>query len=254
MDPKTMWGAGDWDSVASRILGVGEVCVERARVEAGMDVLDVACGTGNATYPAARAGARVTGLDFQPDLLALAREKASAAGVEIEWVEGDAQQLPFEDDRFDRVLSTFGHMFAPDHERAAAELKRVTRGDGAISICCWSPDGSIGRMFRATAEFAPPPPGASSPLLWGTEDHVRALLGDGDFARHEVEWIDDSVETYANWMLESFGPLVNAQEALGERSGELRDAYLRHLEAENLSSDGTFRYRGEYLAAVVRPG
>ena len=109
-------------------------------------------------------------------------------------------------------------------------------------------------MFRATAEVAPPPPGASSPLLWGTEDHVRALLGDGDFARHEVEWIDDSVETYANWMLESFGPLLNAQEALGERSGELRDAYLRHLEAENLSSDGTFRYRGEYLAAVVRPG
>ena len=121
-----------------------------------MDVLDVACGTGNATYPAARAGARVTGLDFQPDLLALAREKASAAGVEIEWVEGDAQELPFEDDRFDRVLSTFGHMFAPDHERAAAELKRVTRADGAISICCWSPDGSIGRMFRTTAEFAPP--------------------------------------------------------------------------------------------------
>ena len=150
-----MWGAGDWDAVASRILDVGEVCVERARVEAGMDVLDVACGTGNATFPAARAGARVTGLDFQPDLLALAREKASAAGVEIEWVEGDAQQLPFEDDRFDRVLSTFGHMFAPDHERTAAELKRVTRGDGAISICCWSPEGAIGRMFRTTAAVRP---------------------------------------------------------------------------------------------------
>lgn len=253
MDPKTMWGAGDWDSVASRILEVGEVCVERARVEAGMDVLDVACGTGNATLPAARAGARVTGLDFQPDLLALARKKASAAGVEIEWVEGDAQQLPFEDDRFDRVLSTFGHMFAPDHEQSAAELKRVTRGDGAISICCWSPEGAIGRMFRTTAEFAPPPPpGASSPLLWGTEDHVRALLGEADFERREVEWIDDSVETYANWMLESFGPLLNAQEALGERSGELRDAYIGHLEDENLDGDGAFRYRGEYLAAVVQ--
>ncbi len=248
-----MWGAGDWDAVASRILEVGEVCVERARLEGGMDVLDVACGTGNATFPAARAGARVTGLDFQPDLLALAREKASAAGVEIEWVEGDAQQLPFEDDRFDRVLSTFGHMFAPDHERTAAELKRVTRGDGAISICCWTPEGAIGRMFRTIAQLAPPQPGTSSPLLWGTEDHVRELLGEGDFERREVEWRAESVESYAQFMLESFGPLINAQEVLGDRSGELRDALLRYTENENLESDGTLRFRGEYLSAVLSP-
>jgi SAM-dependent methyltransferase len=246
-----MWGAGDYTAVAARITDVGEVCVDRAGVESGMQVLDVGCGTGNASIPAARLGAEVTGLDFQPDLLAIAREQAADAGVDVDWVEGDAQDLPFADASFDRVLSAFGHMFAPDHERTSAEMKRVTRDGGAISICCWTPEGSIGRMFRTIAQLVPPPPGARSPLLWGTEDHVRALLGDGDFERREAEWSDSSVESYTNFMLESFGPLLNAQEVLGERSGELRDALTRSFEGENLESDGTLRYRGEYLSAVV---
>ena len=246
-----MWGAGDYTAVAARITDVGEVCVDRAGVESGMQVLDVGCGTGNASIPAARLGAEVTGLDFQPDLLAIAREQATDAGVDVDWVEGDAQDLPFADASFDRVLSAFGHMFAPDHERTAAEMKRVTRDGGAISICCWTPEGSIGRMFRTIAQLVPPPPGARSPLLWGTEDHVRALLADGDFERREAEWSDSSVESYTNFMLESFGPLLNAQEVLGERSGELRDALTRSFEGENLESDGTLRYRGEYLSAVV---
>ena len=106
-------------------------------------------------------------------------------------------------------------------------------------------------MFRMVAQLGPPPPVASAPLLWGTEDHVRALLGDGDFERGEAEWRDSSVESYTNFMLESFGPLLNAQEVLGERSGELRDALTRSFEGENLESDGTLRYRGEYLSAVV---
>ena len=246
-----MWGAGDYTAVAARITDAGELCVDRAGVESGMQVLDVGCGTGNASIPAARLGAEVTGLDFQPDLLAIAREQAADAGVDVDWVEGDAQDLPFADASFDRVLSAFGHMFAPDHERTAAEMKRVTRDGGAISICCWTPEGSIGRMFRTIAQLVPPPPGARSPLLWGTEDHVRALLGDGDFERREAEWSDSSVESYTNFMLESFGPLLNAQEVLGERSGELRDALTRSFEGENLESDGTLRYRGEYLSAVV---
>jgi SAM-dependent methyltransferase len=249
MDPKTMWGSGNYAAVAERIAEVGEICVERSGVEPGMEVLDVACGAGNATIPAARAGARVTGLDFSPDLLAIARERAADALVEVDWVEGDAQDLPFGDASFDRVLSTFGHMFAPDHERTAAEMKRVCRG--SIAICCWSPDGAIGRLVRVVAELVPPPPGSSPPLLWGTEEHVRELLGDGDFERREVEWRDSSVESYARFMLESFGPLLDAQEALGERAGELREAFTRSLEAENLEDDGTLRFRGEYLLAVV---
>jgi SAM-dependent methyltransferase len=249
MDPKTMWGSGNYAAVAEKISDVGEACVERAGVEPGMEVLDVACGAGNATIPAARAGARVTGVDFSPELLAIARERAADALVEVDWVEADVQEMPFADAAFDRVISTFGHMFAPDHERTAEEMKRVCRG--RIAICCWSPDGAIGRMFRTTAELVPPPPGSSSPLLWGTEEHVRELLGDGEFERREVEWRDASVESYAAFMLESFGPLLNAQEALGERSGELREAYTHFLEAENLETDGTLRFRGEYLLAVI---
>ena len=127
MDPKTMWGRGNYAAVAERISQAAELVIERSGLEPGMDLLDVACGTGNATIPAARAGARATGLDFSPELLEIARERGSDAMVEVEWVEGDAQELPFEDASFDRVISTFGHMFAPDHRRTAQEMLRVCR-------------------------------------------------------------------------------------------------------------------------------
>jgi SAM-dependent methyltransferase len=252
MDPKTMWGSGNYAAVAERISDVGELVVERAGVEPGMELLDVACGAGNATIPAAREGARVTGLDFSPDLLAVARERAADAMVEVDWVEGDAQELPFDDARFDRVISTFGHMFAPDHERTGAEMRRVCRPGGTIAVACWTPEGSLGRMFRTIAELVPPPPGGEPPILWGTEAHIGELLGDGKFERHEVEWKDDSVESYARFMLESFGPLLNARELLGEREGELDEAFRAFLAAENLNDDDTLRFKGEYLLAVVR--
>lgn len=245
-----MWGSGNYAAVAERISDAGELVVERAGVEPGMDVLDLACGTGNATIPAARKGARVTGLDFSPDLLAIARERAADATVEVEWVEGDAQELPFPNASFDRVISTFGHMFAPDHQRTAAEMRRVCRPGGAIAVACWTPEGSIGRMFRTIAELVPPPPGGGPPILWGTEAHIRELLGDGDFERHEIEWQDESVESYARFMLESFGPLLNAREALAGRENELDEAFRAFLDAENLNDDGTLRFHGEYLLAV----
>jgi SAM-dependent methyltransferase len=251
MDPKTMWGSGNYAAVAERISDTGELVVERAGVEPGMDVLDVACGTGNATIPAAREGARVTGLDFSPELLAIARERAADAMVEVDWVEGDAQELPFADASFDRVLSVFGHMFAPDHQRTAAEMLRVCRPGGAIAVACWTPEGSIGRMFRTIAELVPPPPGGEPPLLWGTDAHVRELLGGGEVERHEITWEDESVENYARFMLESFGPLLNARELLGGRENELDAAFRRFLEDENLSDGGGLRFSGEYLLAVV---
>ena len=251
MDPKTMWGSGDYVAVADRISDVGELVVERAGVEPGMELLDVACGAGNATIPAAREGARVTGLDFSPALLAIARERAADAMVEVDWVEGDAQAQPFHDASFDRVISTFGHMFAPDHQRTAAEMLRVCRPGGTIAVACWTPEGSIGRMFRTIAELVPPPPGSLPSILWGTEAHVRDLFGHGEFERHGVEWQDDSVESYARFMLESFGPLLNVREQLGEREGELDEAFRTFLASENLNDDGTLRFNGEYLLAVV---
>jgi ubiquinone/menaquinone biosynthesis C-methylase UbiE len=252
MDPKTMWGSGNYAAVAERISQAGELVNERSGLEPGMDVLDVGCGTGNATIPAARDGARVTGLDLSPELLAIARERASDAMVEVEWVEGDAQELPFEDASFDRVISTFGHMFAPDHKRTADEMRRVCRPGGTIATACWTPEGSIGRMFRTIAELVPPPPGGTPPILWGTEEHQRELLGDGKFERDEIEWEDESVESYARFMLESFGPLLNAREALAEREGELDESFRAFLARENLNDDGTLRFRGEYLLAVCR--
>lgn len=251
MDPKTMWASGNYAAVAERISDVGELVVERSGLEPGMELLDVACGAGNATIPAAREGARVTGLDFSPGLLAIARERAADAMVEVDWVEGDAQELPFDDARFDRVISTFGHMFVPDHERTAAEMLRVCRPGGAIAVACWTPEGSIGRMFGTIAELLPPPPGGQPPIVWGTEAHIRELLGDGEFERHDVEWTDESVESYARFMLDSFGPLLNARELLREREAELDEAFRAFLAAENLNDDGTLRFKGEYLLAVV---
>jgi ubiquinone/menaquinone biosynthesis C-methylase UbiE len=252
MDPKAMWDAGNFAAVAEHITESGELVVDRAGVEPGSEVLDVACGTGNASIPAARAGARVTGLDFAPGLLEIARERAADAMVEIEFVEGDAQELPFEDASFDRVVSTFGHMFAPDHARTAAEMRRVLRPQGAIAVACWTPEGAIGRMFRTIAELVPPPPGGQPALLWGTEDHIRDLWGEAEFERHAIEWTDESPENYARFMLDSFGPLLNAREVLADRADELDEAFTNFLRSENEADDGTLRFRGEYLLSVVK--
>src|SRR3954454_24665662 len=253
MEPREMWDAGNFAAVAERILESGELVVERGGIEPGMAVLDVACGTGNAALPAARAGGRVTGLDFAAGLLDIARERAADAMLEIDFVEGDAQALPFEDASFDSVVSTFGHMFAPDHRRTADEMKRVLKPGGVIAVACWIPEGATGRMFRVTADLLPPPPGGEPPALWGTEDHVREMWGDAvEFERHEIVWKDESVESYARFMLDSFGPLLNAREILGEREGELDQAFREYLERENEADDGTLRFRGEYLLSVVR--
>ena len=246
-----MWGTGDYAAVAEKITQSADAVVGRVGIEPGMDVLDVACGTGNTTIPAARAGARVTGLDLSPKLLDVARDRAADEMVEIDWVEGDAQALPFEDASFDRVLSSFGHMFVPDHSAAAAELLRVCRPGGRIAFCAWAPTGSIGRMFGAIGQFAAAPPPPEPPMLWGTEEHVRELMGDAEFERHEIEWRDESVEDYGRFMLDSFGPLIAAREGLGDRAGELHDAYMAYLESENLADDGTLHFRGEYLLSVV---
>lgn len=180
----SVWALGDYAVLAERISGVGELLVERAGVEAGMDVLDVATGTGNAALPAVQRGARVTGLELVPELLDMARERAAESGFEVDWVEGSAEELPFADAEFDRVVSVFGHMFAPHHERAAAELVRVCRPGGVVGFCCWVPEGTIGRGLGPI------------PTRWGTEEHVRELLpGPLNFERHAVA-LEDFEQDY----------------------------------------------------------
>jgi SAM-dependent methyltransferase len=254
---RAMWAAGDYSALSEEIRDVGELLVERADVVAGMRVLDVACGTGNAALPAARRGAEVTGLDLVPTLLQAGREKAASADLEIEWVEGDAERLPFEDGSFDRVLSTFGHMFAPRHRDTADEMARVCRRGGLVSICCWTPEGVTGDVLGASASYLPPPPEyAAPPLLWGTEEHVQEMFGPVatgfDFERHSatIEW--HSVDGWADYFLERFGPLVTARELLGDRFAELRAEIVAAWEARNEAEDGRLVLPQEYLLAVVR--
>src|SRR5262249_43711189 len=225
---RAVWSAGDYEALAPAIEEVGRLVVERAAVDGAAKVLDIACGTGNVSIPAARAGADVTGLDLTPKLLEQARAKAAAAGLDVHWVEGDAENLPFDDDSFDRVLSTFGHMFAPRHRRVADEMIRVCRKGGTIVTATWTPDGTVGQAQRAGASFMPPPPDyASPPLLWGTEDHVREMF-DGaakafDF-EHHVNWIEaDSLEEFTELFMDHFPTAVTAHAMLGERFGELRE-------------------------------
>jgi ubiquinone/menaquinone biosynthesis C-methylase UbiE len=249
-----VWASGNYAAVAETISDAGEVLVERAGVEPGMDVLDVATGTGNVALPAARAGARVIGLDLVPELLDIARERVADAGFEVDWVEGDAEELPFEDESFDRVLSTFGHMFAPRHERAAAELVRVCRAGGAIGLCCWTPEGISGSTHGAMRTYLPAP--AQPAHLWGSEDHVRELLGGSvselEFERRSVTIREESAEAWTAFLEDAAGPFVAARASLGERYPELRRELVEVFEAANEADDGTLRFEQEYLLTIAR--
>ncbi len=176
------WDAGDFPYVAKLIASAGELCVERAKLGPDDRVIDVACGSGNATIPAARTGATVIGLDITPSLLEAGKREAAEAGVEIEWVEGDAENLPYEDDSFDAVISVFGVMFAPDHRKAAAEVARVLKPGGRMVLCNWDPDGEAGRFFKVIAGHMPPPPEGfpAAAAVGNRGPRVLAVRGHGD--------------------------------------------------------------------------
>lgn len=254
---RTTWAAGDYDGIVDYIWSAGGDLVGRVGVQDGEDVLDVACGTGNATIPAATTGARTTGLDLTPELLEGARRRAADADVEIEWIEGDAEALPFEDASFDVVLSTFGCMFAPDHQKAAAEMARVLRPGGRLGIAAWTPDGSIGRFFGALGAFTPPPPpGFQPPPLWGTRDHVGSLFdGTGVDVRFEEAAVDfhfDSVDAVIEEYMSKFGPLVMLKAAL-EPEGRWDEAVVAiraYYEESNTATDGSVEFPGEYLITL----
>lgn len=224
------WASGDFAVVAGRIVLVAEHLCDTADLHAGWHVLDVATGSGNAAIAAARLGCTAVGVDYVPALLERGRERVAAERLPVELVEGDAEELPFADDSFDAVLSVFGAMFAPNDERSASELLRVCRPGGTIALASWAPDGFIGELFRVVSTHVPPPAGLRSPMLWGTESHLRDLFGEGisSLTVHERTFTFRflSAEEFVAFFRTWYGPTLKAFAAL---SGDARDALERDL-------------------------
>jgi SAM-dependent methyltransferase len=255
---RAMWAAGNYAAVATELVpALGPELVAACAIGPGQRVLDVGAGTGNAAIPAAAAGASVIASDLTPELFEVGRRQAAAAGVELEWLEADAEALPLPADGFDVVLSCVGAMFAPRHRVTADELVRVCRPGGTIGMINWTPEGFIGHLFAAMAPFAPaPPPGASPPPLWGREEHVRELFGDRvtglDMRRQQIEFdlVDDPLEFREYWK-RNYGPTIavyNANAAEPDRTAALDAAFLDFLRSWNRNG----RYEAEYLLITAQ--
>jgi 2-polyprenyl-6-hydroxyphenyl methylase/3-demethylubiquinone-9 3-methyltransferase len=260
---RAIWAAGDFPRVAREtIKDVGPTLVAAAGVRPGVRVLDVAAGSGATSIPAALAGGDVVASDLTPELLAVGEAAAREQGLELEWVEADAEALPFEDASFDVVLSSFGAIFAPRHQVVADELLRVVRPGGTIAMANWPPEGWVGQFFLTMLPFMPPPPpGATPPLAWGVEDHVRSLFGDGiselTFTR-EVQPVDHfaTPEALIDYYKENFGPTIMAYKSLAgdpERTADLDAALLDFATRMNLAAaDEPARFEFEYVVVVAR--
>lgn len=257
---RAIWSSGNYPAVAEHIaVDPPNDAVRAAGIAAGDRVLDVATGDGNAALAAARAGAHVTGLDLTPELLATARERAAAEGLEIEFVEGDAEALPYADASYDRVTSVFGVQFAPRHQVVADELVRVTRPGGTIALVNWTPAGMIGQVLRTIGGYMPAPPAfASPPPRWGDEGHVREL-----FAAHEVEvsaecamnhWRFPTADACLSFFEERYGPMITARRRLegeGTWDGCRRDLHTV-MASFDVGTSGPYDGAAEYAAFTVR--
>jgi SAM-dependent methyltransferase len=248
------WASGDFAEIATLIVPVAERLADAADLRAGTRVLDVACGSGNATIAAARLGVVATGVDYVPELLERGRERAAAERLRIDFRHGDAEEIPAEDASFDATLSVFGSMFAPDQPRAAAELVRVTRPGGTIALASWTPDGFIGAMFRTVAAHVPPPSGLASPMLWGTEEHLAELFGTDvawSHSRRTFSFRFPSARAFVDSFATYYGPTVKALEA----AGPAREALERDLEElalswNRLEQPGPIAVPATYLESV----
>lgn len=252
------WSKGDFSMVASLVYRDSDNLVEALEIFPGERVLDVATGSGNGAIAAARrAWGNTVGLDFVPELLQRARERAAAERLEIEFVEGDAQELPFGDGEFDVAMSVFGAMFAPDQERTAAELLRVVKPGGRIGMANWCPDGGLEKLFLTVMKHAgPPPPGTMPPVLWGTEERVRELFGDGisDLRTTRLESRQPffSADQYIEFFRTYFGPIKSAYEKVGPEGEQALTEDLQQMLAEvNTAGDRGLVIEPEYLRIVA---
>jgi SAM-dependent methyltransferase len=248
------WSSGDFHVVAARIVLTAEHLVDTADLHAGWRVLDVATGSGNAALAAARLGCDAVGVDYVPSLLERGRMRALTEGLDVDLVEGDAEALPFEDASFDAVTSVFGAMFAPDHARAASELLRVCR-PGALAN--WSPDGFIGELFRTIGAHVRPPVGVPSPMLWGTEHHLRSLFGEAicslELEERTFTFRFSSAEAFVEFFRTWYGPTLKAFAALeGEARQALEDDFVALVRRWNrLDGDGAVAIPSTYVEAVA---
>ncbi len=251
------WASGDFAVVASRIVLVAEQLCDTADLHAGWRVLDVATGSGNAAIAAARHGCSAIGVDYVPALLEAGRMRVAAEGLDVELLEGDAEALPFPDGSFDAVTSVFGAMFAPDHAQAASELIRVARPGGTIALASWTPDGFIGELFRTVAKHVAPPAGVQSPMLWGTESHLRALFGERicslETAERTFTFRFRSAEEFVDFFRTWYGPTLKAFSALEDdaRDGLEQDLVALARRSDRLGAAGAIAIPATYLEAVA---
>lgn len=259
---RAIWALGDYHKFATAtVWELGPVLVDVCRISRGQRVLDVAAGTGNVAIRAAMTGAAVAASDLTPENFAGGRRAARAAGVELEWIEGDAEALPFEHEAFDAVTSCFGAMFAPDQQTVANELLRVCRAGGTIGMINFTPEGRGGDFFRLLAPYAPPPPpGALPPLMWGNEEHVRKLFGQRveslEMTRREYVESAASPRAYLDLFKQTFGPMVAIYASLAdqpERAAALDRDFLDFVGHSNRSTpEGPVEIPYEYLLVVAR--
>jgi ubiquinone/menaquinone biosynthesis C-methylase UbiE len=249
------WASGDYAVIGARIQIVGEQLCEAIDLRAGSKVLDVAAGDGNATLAAARRWCEVTSTDYVAALLERGRERAAAERLPIQFREADAEALPFADDSFDVVVSTFGVMFTPDQNKAAAELLRVCKRGGKIGLATWTPDGFIGQVFKTLGKHVAPPPGIRSPILWGTTQRLEEMFGktaDVKTAPRTLAFRYCSPQHWIEVFRTYYGPMLKAFGALDrERQNALASDLITLIGTINRANDGTMVVHGEYLEVVI---
>ncbi len=261
---RAMWALGDYHRFATQtVWELGPMLVEACSISAGQRVLDVATGTGNVAIRAAEAGAKVVASDLTPENFDAGRREGRARGVELDWVEADAEALPFGDGEFDVVTSSLGAIFAPNHQAVADELLRVCRLGGTIGMVNFTPEGLAADFFEALAPYAPPPPpGALPPLAWGSEEHVRELFGDRveslDMNRKEYVERAASPRNYCDLFKETFGPAVAIYASLADqpdRAAAFDRDFLEFATRSNRGApEGPAEYHYEYLLVVALKG
>lgn len=249
------WASGDYAAVGTTLQIVGEQLCEAMDMGAADAVLDVAAGNGNATLAAARRGAEVTSTDYVPALLDRGRKRAVADGLDVTFQFADAEALPFADVSFDAVVSTFGVMFAPDQDKAAAELLRVCRHCGRIGMANWTPESAVGQLFRTIGAYVPPPPGMKSPALWGTEARLREMFGgqaaDIAITRRHFVFRYRSAAHWLDVFRSFYGPLHKAFAALDEEQQMQLEHDVLALLHRMDTGGSTLRVPSEYLEVVV---